>query len=74
MIAPFDNASAEKQSAAPCGDTGRAKGKRNSAFYRVVADQSEADLPALYLTRRFRLPMPVARLVASLALIGGRFA
>lgn len=50
----------------------RAKGNQHDAVSTIAAPASEADFPALILARRYRLPLPVARFVARLALLGGR--
>lgn len=50
----------------------RAKGNRSDAFSTIAAAVPEADFSAGFIARRYRLPLPVARVVASLARIGGR--
>lgn len=43
-----------------------------NGFFRLTGSTPEADFSAGLIARRYRLPLPVARLIASLAKIGGR--
>lgn len=43
-----------------------------NGFFRPTGSTPEADFSAGFIALRYRLPLPVARVVASLARIGGR--
>jgi hypothetical protein len=66
---------AENKSPAPRANAeNRAIGICNSHLDSIAPSKLEDDFAALYLSRRYGLALPMARVVAGLASIGGRFA
>ena len=65
----------EMRSPAPTLQSGkdRAEGNRNETPFTIVRSDTEADLAALYLSRRYRLALPLARTIAALASLGRAF-
>ena len=51
----------------------RAEGNRNGNLYTIASAETEADLAALYLSRRYGLALPLARTIAALASLGRAF-
>jgi hypothetical protein len=51
----------------------RAEGNRNEAPFYIASAETEADLAALYLSRRYGLVLPLARTIAALASLGRAF-
>ena len=61
----------EKRSPAPRGNAEhRGEGSRNGFLYTIESPSSEADFAAQFIARRYRLPLPFARMVCNLASIG----
>jgi hypothetical protein len=66
----------EMRSPAPAlqSGTGRAEGNRNETLFTIASAETEADMAALYLARRYRIALPLARTIAALASLGRAFA
>ena len=65
----------EMRSPAPTLQSGkdRAEVNRNENLSTIANMETEADLAALYLARRYRLALPLARTIAALASLGRAF-
>ena len=51
----------------------RAEGSYNDASHTIFSHDLEADFAALFLARRYRLALPIARTIAALASLGRAF-
>jgi hypothetical protein len=64
----------EMRSPAPRANAeNRAEVIRNGFTFTIANPEPEADFAALYLARRYGLPLPMARTVAALANLGRAF-
>lgn len=52
----------------------RANSNRNEIPFTIASAETEADMAALYLARRYRLALPLARTIAALARLGSALA
>lgn len=65
----------EMRSPAPALQSGnRAEVNRSEATSTIAGPETEGDLTTLYLARRFRLALPLARTIAAMASLGSAFA
>jgi hypothetical protein len=65
----------QKRSPAPCWRAeNRAEGIRNDASSTIAHAESEADFAALFVARRYRVSLPLARGIVTLASLGRAFA
>jgi hypothetical protein len=51
----------------------RAEVIRNSAFHTISGPEPEANLAAIYVSRRYGLALPLSRAVVTLACLGRAF-
>jgi hypothetical protein len=59
------------RSPAPRANAGnRAEVSRNATFYSIPSIEPEGDFAAIFVARRYRLALPVARAVVALANLG----
>lgn len=69
------NAPPEMRSPAPCVNMGNRAGiVRSNSPVDITLPESEEAFAAAFVARKYRLALPVARLVCDLAVIGRRFA
>ena len=61
----------QKRSPAPNAIGNRAEVIRNNDLLNITVIDAEANFAAIYLSLRFRISLPIARVVAGLALLGG---
>jgi hypothetical protein len=62
------------RSSAPRANAGiRAEVIRNNAFSITVHAQPEVDFAALFVARRYRIALPIARAIVALASLGRAF-
>ena len=64
-------AAPEMRSPAPRANADRAIYFRNAQFFTAIPAEPQTDLARPYISRRYGLTMPLARLVAGLARLGG---
>lgn len=65
------NALDQRKRPATLGSANRANIVQKQALSNIEAAQTEGEFVAAYVARRYRLPLPLARLVACLANLGG---
>ena len=64
----------DMQSPAPRANAGnRARNAPDNGIHSTTSPESQEDFAAAYIARRYRLTPCLARVVAGLAVIGGRF-